>query len=206
MKTYNISDPAFRKYGRVITEFDFTPILDVLKTTPKPADHVIYSPSVPELEALPLSRMLENTIFGELPMQIGYCNGHNRKLNALEYHHSSEVNIAATDMILLLGMVQDISKEHTYPTDLVEAFYVPAGTGVEIYGTTLHYAPCSAEADGFQVAILLPRDTNLPLSGPIPVDGEARLMTAKNKWLICHEDSDCADSCVVGLLGENITL
>ena len=31
----------------------------------------------------------------------GIANGHNQKLNALEYH-SSEVNIAATDMILLL--------------------------------------------------------------------------------------------------------
>ena len=35
--------------------------------------------------------------FGGLPVQIGYCNGSNVKLNALEYHRSSEIDIAVTD-------------------------------------------------------------------------------------------------------------
>ena len=47
---------------------------------------------------------------------IGYCNGKNRKLNALEYHRSSEVNVAVTDMILLTGMEQDIGEDFTYDT------------------------------------------------------------------------------------------
>ena len=54
-------------------------------------------------------------------IQIGYCNGSNVKLNALEYHRSSEIDIAVTDLILLLGCQQDI-KEDTYDTALVEAF------------------------------------------------------------------------------------
>ena len=43
--------------------------------------------------------------FGEMEIQIGYCNGHNSMLNALEYHKSSEINVAATDAVLLLGSI-----------------------------------------------------------------------------------------------------
>ena len=74
--------------------------------------------------------------------KIGYCNGDNHKLNALEYHRSSELDIAQTDLILLLGMQQDIENGDIYDTSKVEAFLVPAGTGVELYATTLRYAPC----------------------------------------------------------------
>lgn len=63
-------------------------------------------------------------------------------MNALEYHRSSELDIAQTDLILLLGMQQDIENGDIYDTSKVEAFLVPAGTGVELYATTLRYAPC----------------------------------------------------------------
>ena len=43
-----------------------------------------------------------------MPIQIGYCNGPNSTLNGLEYHKSSEINIAITDMVLLLGKVQEV--------------------------------------------------------------------------------------------------
>ena len=74
--------------------------------------------------------------------------GDNHKLNGLEYHRSSEINIAVTDMILLLGSQQDVGTDFTYDTSKVEAFYVPAGTVVEMYATTLHYAPCTAQPGG----------------------------------------------------------
>ena len=54
---------------------------------------------------------LAEITYGELPIQIGYCNGHNCMLNALEYHRSSEVNVAATDAVLMLGSQQDITKD-----------------------------------------------------------------------------------------------
>lgn len=88
--------------------------------------------------------------YGEMPVQIGYCNGHNSKLNALEYHRDSEINVAATDMILMLGLLTDVEKDHTYDTSKVKAFLVPAGTAVEVYATTLHYAPCGVDGKGFQ--------------------------------------------------------
>lgn len=67
---------------------------------PVPED-VIYVPSVDELEALDVAKELQNRAYGGLPIQIGYCNGHNKKLNAVEYHRNSEINVAATDLVLL---------------------------------------------------------------------------------------------------------
>ena len=61
-----------------------------------------------------------------MPIQIGYCNGHNKKLNAVEYHRDSEVDIAVDDLILILGKQQDIEEDHTYDTSRMEAFLVPA--------------------------------------------------------------------------------
>ena len=44
---------------------------------PVPED-VIYVPSVDELEALDVAKELQNRAYGGLPIQIGYCNGHNK--------------------------------------------------------------------------------------------------------------------------------
>ena len=124
---------------------------------------------------------------GGLPIQIGYCNGNNHKLNAVEYHRNSEINIAVTDMILLLGWLPDVTDEFTYDTAKIEAFKVPAGTVVEMYETTLHYAPCNAADGGFKCVVILPKGTNTPIDFTLAADGEDKLMTAKNKWLIAHE-------------------
>ena len=93
----------------------------------------------------------------------------------------------------------------TYDTAKIEAFYMPAGTAVELYATTLHYAPCTAKGDGFRCAIVLPAGTNLELDFEPSAEGEDRLITAKNKWLIAHEEAQIAGA-FCGLKGENITL
>lgn len=128
-----------------------------MEQTPLP-EEVIYVPSDNKLEKTEPAIDLKMRIFGELPIQIGYCNGHNSKLNALEYHRSSEVNVTVTDIILLLGSEQDIASDFTYETSKVEAFLVPAGTGIEIYGTTLHYAPCGVDGNGFKAIVVLPQE------------------------------------------------
>ena len=56
--------------------------------------------------------------------------------------------MAANDLILLLGQQQDIGEGDTYDTSKAEAFLLPAGVGVELYATSLHYAPCNASARG----------------------------------------------------------
>lgn len=204
MKIHQITDSEFARYGRVVKGIDWTPLLEAMKQTPLPKD-VVYEPSVAVLEKMPVFGQLKEISYGELPIQIGYCNGNNYQLNALEYHRSSEINVAATDMVLLLGKQQDITEDFTYDTAFVEAFLVPAGTGVELYGDTLHYAPCNASESGFQVAVVLPKDTNLPLE-TAHKGGEDGLLAARNKWLIGHKDAGLPEGSHIGLIGENICI
>ena len=204
MKIQKVTDPAFRKYGQVLEGYDFTGLIKEMKHTPVPED-VIYVPSVEELEALDIMKDLQNKGYGGLPIQIGYCNGHNKKLNAVEYHRNSEINVAVTDLVLLIGHQQDIEPDHTYDTSKIEAFLVPAGTGIEVYATTLHYAPCHVNDGGFQCVVVLPKGTNTDLTFQTEKMGEDSLMTAKNKWLIAHEDAKIAGA-FNGLKGENITI
>lgn len=206
MQIRKVSDPAFKAYGKVLEGYEFGRLLKEMEHTPLPADDVIYVPSVEELEALGVAEELMNRGFGGIPIQIGYCNGNNKKLNALEYHRSSEINVAVKDAVLLVGKQQDIEEDFSYDTAKVEAFLLPAGTAVEMYATTLHYAPCTAEGEeGFRVVVVLPKDTNTELTFPAGKEGEDRLITAKNKWLIAHEEAGI-EGAFVGLKGENITL
>jgi len=205
MTVKKVTDPAFKAYGRVIKGYDFSGLLKAMEQTPLPED-VIYIPSLPEMEALPAAKELENGIYGQMPIQIGYCNGHNKKLNAVEYHRDSEVDIAVDDLILILGKQQDIEEDHTYDTSRMEAFLVPAGTAVEVYATTLHYAPCHVKDEGFRCVIVLPRDTNLDME-PVEVkDPEDRLLVARNKWLIGHAQGGLPEGAFIGLKGENLSV
>lgn len=204
MNIQRVEDAAFGKYGKVLNGYDFSRLIREMKHTPLP-EEVIYVPSIEELEELPVMEELKNSAYGGLPIQIGYCNGHNQKLNALEYHRSSEVNVAVTDLILLLGRQQDITADDTYDTALVEAFLLPAGTAVEVYGTTLHYAPCGIDGEGFRCVVVLPAGTNTEIDFQRKSEGEDRLMTAKNKWLIAHEEAQI-EGAINGLRGENITV
>mgnify|MGYP002617734968 CR=1 FL=1 len=204
MKIQNVTDASFRKYGKIITEYSFEKILKEMEHTPLPKD-VVYVPSVEELEVLPEAAEICKKGFGGLPIQIGYCNGDNHKLNALEYHRSSEVNVAVTDIILLLGEEQDIEPDFTYDTSKVEAFLIPAGTGIEVYGTTLHYAPCGVDGNGFKAVVVLPKGTNTDLMTCHTKSFDDKLLTAKNKWLIAHEEAGI-EGAVCGLKGENIDI
>ena len=115
MKIQNVTDDSFRKYGKVLEGYDFTALIREMKHTPVP-ENVIYVPSAEELESLDVARELQNKGYGGLPIEIGYCNGHNRKLNAVEYHRNSEINVAVTDLVLLIGHQQDIAPDFTYDT------------------------------------------------------------------------------------------
>lgn len=201
-----VSNSKFKKYGRILENYDCSEIIEKMKNTPLPKG-VIYEPSVKQLEELKIYKDLKYREFGELPIQIGYCNGNNYMLNAVEYHRSSEINIAVTDLILLIGSQQDISDDFLYDTSKIEAFLVPAGTIIEVYATTLHYAPCNADENGFKCVVVLPKNTNFPLENDIKKYGEDKLLFAKNKWLIGHKDTDLeSQGAFIGLIGENISL
>ena len=206
-KIRSVFDSEFKKYGRVIEGYNLSDVLDAMENTPLPSD-VAYVPSVPSLEALNIKKALIAEVYGGLPCQIGYCNGNNYALNALEYHRSSEINIAATDLILMLGWQPDIEDDFTYDTSKVEMFKVPKGVMIEVYATTLHYAPCNANKDGFRCVVVLPKDTNTDLLGSVDKSiGDNKLLFAKNKWLIGHDESGVQnDGGFIGLKGENLRL
>jgi hypothetical protein len=201
-----VTDPAFRTYGKVVTGYDAGELLEKMKETPLPED-VVYVPSVAEFEELAVSKEMEKKLYGQLPIQVGYCNGHNKKLNAVEYHRNSEINIAVTDLVLILGRQQDITPDYIYDSGKMEAFLVPAGTVIEVYATTLHYAPCHVEKGGFRCVVILPKDTNteLELAGEA-VNEEDRLLFARNKWLIGHKEGGLPEQAYIGISGENLSI
>ena len=114
----NVNDIEFKKYGRVLNNYDVKELLNKMEATPLP-EGVIYEPSIKELENLDVAKEFKNREFGGLDIQIGYCNGNNYMLNAVEYHRTSEINIAVTDLILLLGLEQDIEDDYSYDTCLL---------------------------------------------------------------------------------------
>lgn len=205
MNIQHITDPSFRQYGKILEGYNVSRLLKEMEHTPLPADGVVYVPSAEELEGVPAAEELKNRGFGGIPVQIGYCNGNNNALNALEYHRSSEINIAVTDLILLLGKQQDMTADYQYDTKKTEAFLLPAGTVAEIYATTLHYAPCTAKEGGFKCIVVLPGGTNTALTYPRSEAMEDRLLSAKNKWLAAHPDAGI-EGAYCGLTGKNIEL
>ncbi len=207
MKIYKVTDPEFKKYGKVLTGYDTTELLKALdEKTPLP-EGVSYVMSCADLEYTDIFGKFQNNAYGGMPIQLGYCNGHNTKLNCLEYHRDSEINIGATDFILLLATTDDIV-DGKIDTSKVMAFYANAGQVVEVYATGLHYAPCCAKAgEGFKVAVVLPKGTNGAAPAITAINEEDRWMTACNKWLFAHpEAAEAADGAYVGLTGENIDI
>ena len=201
-----VTDPAFGAYGKIVTGYEIGDLLKKMEETPLPED-VTYVASVQELEELSVCKEMEKNLYGQMPIQVGYCNGHNKKLNAAEYHRNSEINIAATDLVLILGRQQDITPEYTYDSGNMEAFLIPRGTVVEVYATTLHYAPCHTQEGGFRCVVILPQGTNTDLT-PLEktVNKEDKLLFAKNKWLIGHEEGGLPKEAYIGITGENLSI
>ena len=212
MKVKQVTDTSFRKYGKILTGIDFSEIYNVLEEMDYPED-IEYAASFGPLEEPEFRQKLSNTLYGELSVEIGYCSGHNKMLNALEYHRSSEDNVAVTDIILLLGQQSDITEDFTYDTAQLEAFFIPAGTAVELYATTLHYVPIGTKENdyAFKMGVVLPFGTNFPLGVTLGAEAEKeklpeeKLLFAKNKWLIAHEESG-EEGAFIGLTGKNISV
>ncbi|MBE6569326.1 MAG: DUF4867 family protein [Ruminococcaceae bacterium] len=207
MKIYSVLDKEFAPYGKVLTGYDTTELLKALdETTPLP-DGAGYEPSVPSLEYTAIFGQLQNNAYGGMPIQIGWCNGHNTVLNCLEYHRDTELNIGLYDFILLVAKEDDLV-DGVLDSSKVKAFKAEAGQVVEVYATTFHYTPCQATKDGaFKVIIVLPKGTNGPMPKINPVNEEDARLRACNKWLYAHKDApEAADGAYIGIVGENIDI
>lgn len=203
LKMYSVLDEEFCKFGRVIKNIDATEIVNVGKTIENPEIDVRYLPSEEKFEVLDIAEQIRTEVFGTLPTEIGYCWGHSSFLNATEWHTSSEINIAVTPIVLMLGHLWDIKDGKTDSSNFT-AFYVPEGTIIEVYATTTHYCPCQVQDEGFGCVVVLPEGTNTQLE----IRPEDKLISAKNKWVIAHNDNAAmiARGITPGISGENIAI
>ena len=197
----SVFDPEFDSYG-IVLDLDTEEIIKTAEKFDMPEGSV-YMPSTPEFEALPIAETIEKELFGALPTQIGYCYGHSTSLNATEWHTSSEVNIAATDLVIIIGHRWDI-KDDKIDSSKFKGFYVPKGTAIEVFATTLHYSPCQVSDDGFRWVVALPQGTNTELEAP----ASDKKLFAKSKWLLAHVDNEEAikKGAVAGITGINYTI
>ncbi len=207
MKILSVYDKEFARYGHVITGYDLSELLKTLDLISPLPEGTQYVASNRVLEALPIAKQITANEYGGMPIQIGWCNGHNTKMNCLEYHRDSEVNLGTKDFILLLAKIDDM-EDGKLDSAKVKAFFCPAGVPIEVFGTTLHYAPCSAvKEEGFKVLVVLPKGTNGPKPEISPLNDEDKLLWACNKWLLAHRESkEAAAGAVVAIEGENIDI
>ncbi len=201
-----VTDPAFASYGRVLEGYDFSEMLAYMeKETPIPESGNVYVASVPEMESLPVAQEIQKTVYGDMPIEVGYCNGRNSTWNGFEYHKGSEINVAVTDFMMILGHSWQI-ENNTYRFENARVFYVPKGTVIEMFQTTLHLSPCRVHEEGFRGIVILPRGTNTPLTEKTEkADPETKLLLQRNKWVIAHPEREplIRQGAYPGLLGEN---
>ncbi len=205
MKIYSVYTDEFKPYGKILQNYDTQPLISAMRTIPMPESGTAYEPSIDALEACGIFDEMRDRAYGGMPIQIGMCWGYNTKLNCLEYHRDSEVNVGETDFVLLLAKEDEI-EDGMLDTAKVKAFRVPAGVAVEVYATTLHYAPCHVEDGGFRCVVVLPKGTNTDME-PLEIKNkEDELLFARNKWLIGHDEGGLPENAYIGLKGENLSI
>ncbi len=207
MKIYSVYDKEFKSYGKVLDGYDATELLKAMESIELPESGTSYKPGIKELEDCSIYTKLKTNAYGDMPFQLGMCWGRNTKLNCLEYHRDSEINVGTEDFILLLAK-QDEIEDGMLDTEKVRAFRVPKGVVIEVYATTLHFAPCHTDANkGFRVAVGLPFGTNTEKPEIEEISFEDKLLWARNKWLLAHPDSvQAGRGAYIGLKGKNIDI
>ena len=208
MKIYSVADPEFIPYGQPIWEgYDTAELLRAMEAIELPESGTAYRPGIESLEACQIFSELRDRAYGGMPIQLGMCWGRNTKLNCLEYHRDSEINIGTEDFVLMLAKEDEIV-DGVLDTEKVKAFRVPAGLPVEVYATTLHYAPCHLdEGKGFRVAVVLPRGTNTEKPEIKAENAEDARLWARNKWLLAHPDTkEAKKGAYIGLRGRNLDI
>ena len=207
----NVKSDAFNTFGNVIEGFDFSEMIKYMEeNTQIPDAGNLYVASEKHLEEFKVAQIVQNTIYGGMPIQVGYCNGKNSTYNGFEYHKCSEVLVALTNCVLVLGHLWDM-KNNEYQSEDAQLFYVEKGTVIELYQTTLHLSPCRVEDAGYKTIIILAKGTNDTTwkdrseEEKVKITKEDELLLYKNKWVIAHKDREplVKSGAYIGLIGEN---
>lgn len=192
-KIYDINSNEFKNYGRILNLKCSSSLIKKLENeTNIPNEGNIYRAYVRDWEEKEIVEELKKYYDGAI--EIGYCNGQNTKLNALEWHDCNEINIFSTDAILFLAKLDNLNN-FKLDSNKIKAFFVEKGTSILMNSDTLHFAPCKVDKNGFKAIIILSDLTNTELDvKPIDYkeDSENKmkaLLFKKNKFIICHEEA-----------------
>ena len=175
----SIDDPIFKSYGQIIKE-DATQLVSFASNYIQPPESGnMYIASDPTIESFDIIHLLQQNVYGYMEIEAGWVCGDNQELNGIEYHQGSETIIAVTDFILIVGHRWDM-ENNTYDLSLTESFFVPSGTIVECYSTTLHYTPCRVNDEVFKTICILLKGTGVIL------EKSNGILKKKNKWFMTH--------------------
>lgn len=206
LQIFTTKDKEFQQYGRSL-DIDATSLIDYLssqgeKDEIKNAAKASYVTDREDLHDFVCIPQIQKDIFGYLPIQTGVVKGRNQSLTGTEFHQGSEVNVAVTDCLLVLGNKYDMI-DNTIDVSQMDVFYVEKGEVLEIYPTTLHYTPIEANNEGFSLVVILIEGTNTD------IDFEKNSMLCKkNKWYVCHssQTAKIEQGFRVGLTGDLLTI
>ncbi|MBI9097439.1 MAG: DUF4867 family protein [Spirochaetaceae bacterium] len=191
-------------YGRIVEGIDFSDMC-AQAISYSDREKTVYIRDLKTLRDCSSFLKVQNEIYRkEISLQTGLCYGMNNRMNGMEYHVGSEVIVAVTNLVLILGRKEEISHK-SWDSSLAKYFYLAKGSALELFGGTLHLAPCRVSPLPFCSVIILPEGTNTPLDEETRSDDP--LLFMNNKWLICHYDSPVAEKGgFIGITGKNIAI
>ncbi len=192
----------FEPYGYLL-EGDFSDVVAFLNEKSALPEHGnIYVRDEKKMRFLPSTLRIQAEVFGCGEMESGYCNGDNRKLNCMEFHACPEVDVAAEDMVLLLGLPSDIRDGKFHSQD-AKAFLIKKGQAVVLRPYVMHFSPCMVGGKKFRSAVYLSLGTNRDLL----IKPKDPLLWKENKWLLAHPESkQAAMGAYIGIEGPNIEI
>lgn len=207
-KILSIDDPDFKKYGKVYTKYDISEVKDYMDKNVKiSSPSNFYIPSNKDLEKIPAIQEMGKDIYAFMPIEAGECTGQSTNFSAIEYHQGSETNIMLTDVIMVLGQRSTLDTKGEYsPSEDGQIFFVPAGTVVEFYSTTLHYAPIKVHDSGFSIIVILIKGSNEELPADFKSDNKRIVKQNKFQLVDPSRKDKIAIGVEVGLTGKMIEM
>ena len=207
-KILSIDDPDFKKYGKVYTKYDISEVKDYMDKNVKiSSPSNFYTPSNKDLEKIPAIQEMGKDIYAFMPIEAGECTGQSTNFSAIEYHQGSETNIMLTDVLMVLGQRSTLDTKGEYsPSEDGQIFFVPAGTVVEFYSTTLYYAPIKVHDSGFSIIVILIKGSNEELPADFKSDNKRIVKQNKFQLVDPSRKDKIAIGVQVGLTGKLIEM
>jgi hypothetical protein len=186
-------DSSFLRYGRVCPSCPCEKIVRAMDAGMLIGDGPLHVGDQAPLEGScgeEVSLIAREVFGGSADLRLGWTSGRNARLTALEYHKCPEALVAGSDLLLLLGLVCEISwPAGTFDLSCVKAFLVRRGTVLEIAPWCLHGAPVHVRNEiGVRCAEILPGGAREPVTPSTTKGGERRLKVGKNTYVIAHPD------------------